>query len=209
MRKERTASSVGILAAVAASLCCITPVIALVAGASGVAASISWLEPFRPYLIGVAILSLGFAWYQSLKAKEGMQCGLDSICTVQKQSSLASKTFLTLVTGATVLIIAFPYYAKVFCPKTQTQNLAVVDRGTIQAATFTIKGMTCAACEEHVNSQLSKVPGVIQAQTSYAKRNAVVRFDHTKTSVQQLQDAIAKTGYKVVATKLQTNGSVN
>ena len=29
----------------------------------------SWLEPFRPYFIGLTILVLGFAWYQKLKPK--------------------------------------------------------------------------------------------------------------------------------------------
>ena len=49
----------GVLAAVAASLCCIAPVLALLAGTTGVAATFSWLEPFRPYLIGFTILILG------------------------------------------------------------------------------------------------------------------------------------------------------
>ncbi|HEY1054273.1 MAG TPA: heavy metal transporter, partial [Emticicia sp.] len=43
----------GILTAFATSLCCITPVLALLGGASGLASSFSWIEPFRPYLIGL------------------------------------------------------------------------------------------------------------------------------------------------------------
>ncbi|MEK7254190.1 MAG: heavy metal transporter, partial [Bacteroidota bacterium] len=39
----------GALAAVAASLCCITPVLALLAGTSGLASTFSWLEPARPW----------------------------------------------------------------------------------------------------------------------------------------------------------------
>ena len=38
-----------ILTAITASLCCITPVLALIAGTSGVASTFSWIEPFRPY----------------------------------------------------------------------------------------------------------------------------------------------------------------
>lgn len=62
----------GLISAIAASLCCITPVLALVAGSSGIAAGFSWLEPARPYLIGITILVLGFAWYQKLKYRN---CG--------------------------------------------------------------------------------------------------------------------------------------
>ena len=47
---------VGVLTAISASLCCITPVLALLAGTSGLASTFSWLDPFRPYLIGLTIL---------------------------------------------------------------------------------------------------------------------------------------------------------
>ena len=59
-----------ILTAITASLCCITPVLALIAGTSGVASTFSWIEPFRPYLIGLTILVLLFAWYQKLKPEK-------------------------------------------------------------------------------------------------------------------------------------------
>ncbi|PZX67881.1 hypothetical protein LY54_00620, partial [Salegentibacter mishustinae] len=40
----------GLLTAAAASLCCITPILALISGSAGIASSFSWMEPFRPYL---------------------------------------------------------------------------------------------------------------------------------------------------------------
>ncbi|MEC3965274.1 hypothetical protein VM932_07290, partial [Muricauda sp. SYSU M86414] len=36
-------------AALLSSFCCITPVLALVAGTSGLASTFSWLDPIRPY----------------------------------------------------------------------------------------------------------------------------------------------------------------
>lgn len=65
-----------IVASIVASLCCITPVFAFLAGISGVASTFSSLGKIRPYLIGLTILILGFAWYQKLKArtKEEMEC---------------------------------------------------------------------------------------------------------------------------------------
>ena len=67
MKTDKKLIGAGLLTAIAASLCCITPVLALVAGTSGLASTFSWLEPFRPYFIGLTILVLGFAWYQKLK----------------------------------------------------------------------------------------------------------------------------------------------
>ena len=72
MKTDKKLIGAGLLTAIAASLCCITPVLALVAGTSGLASTFSWLEPYRPYLIGLTILVLGFAWYQKLKDRKSV-----------------------------------------------------------------------------------------------------------------------------------------
>ena len=64
MKSENKLIGAGMLTAITASLCCITPVLALIAGTSGIASTFSWIEPFRPYLIGLTFLVLGFAWYR-------------------------------------------------------------------------------------------------------------------------------------------------
>ena len=74
MKTDKKLIGTGLLTAFAASLCCITPVLALIAGTSGLASTFSWVEPFRPYLIGLTIFVLGFAWYQKLKPKKQIDC---------------------------------------------------------------------------------------------------------------------------------------
>jgi mercuric ion transport protein len=200
MKQETTSKAVtgvGIFAAIAASLCCITPVLALLAGASGAASSLSWLEPARPYLIGLAILTLAFAWYKSLSTKQHTHCGPDGTCAVEKKSFLASKTFLTIITIAAIALIAFPYYADIFYPKPQQQNIVVAESNNINTASFNIKGMSCKGCETEVNNELHKVAGVIDAQTFYDKGTSIVKYDKSKATVEQLKNAIAQTGYKV------------
>jgi hypothetical protein len=51
MKNEKGILGAGLFSAITASLCYVTPVLALVAGTSGMAATFSWIEPFRPYLI--------------------------------------------------------------------------------------------------------------------------------------------------------------
>ncbi len=41
----------GIFAEFGASVCCITPILALLGGASGFATSFSWIEPYRLFLL--------------------------------------------------------------------------------------------------------------------------------------------------------------
>ncbi len=135
----KTATGVGIVAAIAASLCCITPLLALLAGASGAASSLSWLEPARPYLIGLAVATLGFALYRSLTTKEGAVCGTDGTCRVEKKSFLSSKTFLVIITVAAIALMAFPYYASIFYPKPEKQNVVAVQDNNIQTASLVLK----------------------------------------------------------------------
>lgn len=99
-------------------------------------------------------------------------------------------------------MMTFPLYAKVFYPKTKVQaaTVAVVDNK--QQANYTIKGMTCEGCEEHVSNELSKVNGVIAYKTSYASKNSLVTFDKSKVDVKTIEAAINKTGYKVTEYKL-------
>ena len=195
IKSTGTFTGAGVLTAIAASLCCITPVIALLAGSSSIAANFSWIEPARPYLIGLSVAVLAFAWYLKLKPVKtnDMDCNCE---TTKKASFLQSKTFLGIVTVFAILMMTFPLYAKVFYTKPKVQaTLAVVDNK--QQVKFTIQGMTCAGCEEHVNNELSKVNGVVAYKTSYATRSSLVTFDKSKVDVKTIETAINKTGYKV------------
>lgn len=186
----------GLLTATAASLCCITPVLALLGGASGLASSFSWIEPFRPYLIGLTVLVFAFAWYQKLKPQKQVDCDCE---TDNKKSFWQSKSFLGIVTVFAGLLISFPYYAKVFYPKPQEIKAVVVDKTNIQQAVFKIKGMTCESCTQHVNTEISKVKGIVEFQTSYENSNSTVKFDNSKTSIDSIAAAIHSTGYKVIS----------
>lgn len=195
---------VGVFAAIGASICCITPVLALLAGASGVASTFSWLEPLRPWLIGLTALVLGFAWYQMLKKRSGD----DSTCaceddTMQKRTSfLQSKKFLVSITVFAILMTAFPYYSHVFYPSGK-KEIVIVESDNIMSEEFSIKGMTCQGCAAHVENEVNKLSGIVDVQASYDSANARVQYDRSKVSSDEIEDAINSTGYKVVAKKFE------
>jgi len=196
IKSSGTFTGAGVLTAIAASLCCITPVIALLAGSSSIAANFSWIEQARPYLIGLSVAVLALAWYFKLRPAKSMNP--DCNCEITKKPSfLQSRTFLGIVTIFSILMMAFPLYAKMFypAPKVQATSIATVDNK--QQVKFIIQGMTCEGCEEHVNSQLSKVNGVLAYKTSYAHRSSLVTFDKSKVDIREIESAINKTGYKV------------
>ena len=65
MGKKKIEIGATMLAAFAASSCCIIPLIAVVIGGSG--SALSWMAPFRPFLIGFTLLALGYTWRKQLK----------------------------------------------------------------------------------------------------------------------------------------------
>lgn len=197
MKTDKKLIGAGLLTTIAASLCCITPVLALVAGTSGLASTFSWLEPFRPYFIGLTILVLAFAWYQKLKPKKQIDCNCE---TEEKPKFVQSKMFLGIVTAFAIVMLVFPYYAHIFYPKTEKQVI-VVDKTNVQTVKFSINGMTCASCEEHVNHEVNKLTGIISSKASYENGNAIVEFDNSKTNSSEIEKAINTTGYVVTDKK--------
>jgi copper chaperone CopZ len=198
MKSDNNVVTVGILTAISASLCCITPVLALIAGTSGIASTFSWIEPFRPYFIGLTVLVLGFAWYQKLipkafRTKKQVDCECE---TDEKPKFIQSKSFLGLVTVFAALMLTFPNYAHIFYPKAEKQIL-VVEKSSIETVEFKISGMTCTSCAEHVNHEVNKLSGILKSDASYENGNAIVQFDNSKTTISQIESAINSTGYTV------------
>lgn len=198
-RKDKKLIGAGVLTAIVASLCCITPVLALFAGASGIASTFSWIEPFRPYLIWITVLVLAFAWYQKLKPKK--QDEIDCACEEdEKPSFWHTKMFLGIVTVFAGVMLAFPHYSYIFYPEKKVVSVENV-QSNIQELNVQVKGMTCESCNLHVENEVSKLPGYIDATADYKTGTAKIKYDISKSSEKDVIDAINSTGYKVTDSK--------
>ena len=58
-----------------------------------------------------------------------------------------------------------------------------------------VSGMTCAACQAHVQRALELQPGVIDASVNLMMQQAAVAFDPAVTSPETLVGAIQASGY--------------
>ena len=58
-----------------------------------------------------------------------------------------------------------------------------------------VEGMTCATCPITVKKPLDKVEGVENIEVNLEKREALVTFDNTKTTVVALLEAVKNAGY--------------
>ncbi len=182
----------GLLTALAASLCCIAPLFALLAGVGGAASAFSPLEPFRPYLVGVALLMLGVAWYQHFSRRKGDACG----CEPTKKTTFTGSTwFLAIATLFCVASLTLPYYVGYLYPDTHKKALALDEKVALQKAVFSVEGMTCSGCERTITQALHRVEGVAKAEVSYQKGLAVVTFNPELIGLSDIEAAVRSTGY--------------
>ena len=69
----------------------------------------------------------------------------------------------------------------------------------LSTLTFSVGGMTCAACVYHVGNALRELPGVIDANVSIGTETATVEFALTSADVTKsaLRDAVSGAGYSI------------
>jgi rhodanese-related sulfurtransferase len=144
MAKKSILTVIG--ATIAASLCCVTPVLAVLAGSSSLASSFSWLAPYHNYLVAFTVLVLTYAWYDKLKPSKDIECNCD------ESGFFSSKKFLAIVTAFTAVMLTFPQWgSKVFdsAPTSKSCSSGVCsinkpNKEEKKASTCT-SGSTCSA----------------------------------------------------------------
>ncbi len=66
--------------------------------------------------------------------------------------------------------------------------------------TFAVTGMHCASCATIISKALKKVAGVKEAEVNYATEKATIMFDAEPASLDEMNTAVTKYGYRLVTT---------
>lgn len=179
----------GFLSAIAASLCCIGPLLALAAGAGSFAAA-GWFERWRPAFLAVTAALLAIAWVLTLRARR-ISCQ-DSTCAASRGGrwTLGVLIFSTVLVGAVAM---FPQIAETVANRPLAPTRAVVQGSVLRVR---IPSMDCAACAVGIEGTLKRVPGVRSAVVRYANKEAEVVFDPATISASALIAKIDATGFK-------------
>lgn len=64
-----------------------------------------------------------------------------------------------------------------------------------QTVSLNIPTMDCSTCPITIKAALVKIPGVSKVKVSYDRREAVIVYDDSKASVDDLKKATADAGY--------------
>lgn len=184
------AKGLGILSALTASICCLGPLLLIVLGFGSLGLG-ALFGKYHWYFILAAVLFLAFGWHGYFKEKKSCE---SAHC--QMQGKGMTRNILTI---ATLLVMTFAglnvyTYAKGISKEGFSKSGVQVS--------IPVKGMTCFTCEITVQSAVKKLPGVAEIKTSAKDGVALVSYDPEKSSLDQIVEAINKTGYKAEKAKL-------
>jgi mercuric ion transport protein len=93
-------------AAIAASVCCMGPVLAAVIGVGALGAASAQLEPYRPWFLGLSAILLGAAFAMTYRRERAACQGGN--CAPSSQRT--AKVVLWIAVVVVGLVAAFPYY---------------------------------------------------------------------------------------------------
>jgi copper chaperone CopZ len=195
--KDRVFIGASLLAAVAASLCCILPIVFALGGFAIVGAS-AFFESLRPYFLVATFALLGAGFYLAYRNPKRV-CEPGSVCA-RPQVNRFGRIGLWIATVIVLAFAAFPYYSGTIA------NLVLSDGSVkappaqrangLQHVSLAVRGMYCQACAQAVESRLMSLSGVRKATVSYEASKAEVVYDAGTVTLEQLEKAIQDAGYQ-------------
>ena len=197
---KKASMGTAVFSAVSLKLCCWGPLLLTgVAGISGSSVYFSWLITLKPYLLVIAFLSLGLAFYQVYKKKKVDDCGN---CDTDKPSFFKSKFYVWLVAVFVVIMTLVSYYPQLFY-QTMGDEIVVANQTDIQSVKLSIEGMVCSGCEENINHSVNKLDGILEINTSHIKGTSEIKFDSAKMSISEIEEVIQSKGYVIKKSKYE------
>lgn len=95
------------------------------------------------------------------------------------------------------LICALPVSAILGMQTHPGHTLAVTSAAVkTERVLIAVEGMSCTSCASGIKAMLKRTPGVVSAEVSFERREAVVDYEAEQTSPEKIVEAITKLGYK-------------
>lgn len=187
-----------LMAAVAASLCCILPIVAVVAGAGTMAAG-AVFERWRPYLLGASGLLLAGGFFLARRDRR-TACAPGSLCATKPMGAW-NRIALGLLAMGVVALAAFPYYSGAVARLVVGQPAPIRSAGSTPLVTvaFQVPDMDCPACAVGLSAAFRKLPGVMNAKLDVDSREAFVTYDPGAQNLSTLERVFIGAGFHITA----------
>jgi mercuric ion transport protein len=178
-----------LVSAVAVSLCCIAPLVALVFGIGSFSGA-GWLATVQPYFSAAIAVFLAMAWYLALRRPEG-SCSDDKICGLPGNSK-RQRIVLGCVTMVALSAMIFPWFTR------SRSTSGVRGAGAVNGSELRLSLPTigCAPDAWLIESRLRKTIGVFSSRIDYEGKRGVVRYDQKRILPQDIIAVVNATGFK-------------
>jgi len=104
----------GALGAIAASVCCLGPLVLVTVGISGAwISNLVAFEPYRPYAVGVALACMILAYRRIYAAPAPGACEAGTLCAVP-QARRIYRVMFWVVSAMVAVALVFPHAARFF-----------------------------------------------------------------------------------------------
>ncbi len=205
--RERWGTGLGLPGAVAgalaASICCLGPLVLVTLGASGAwIGGLAALEPYRPLFVLAAMGLLGFAFFREYRRPPADSCRPGSTCSAPG-ARRGMRVGLWVVAALVVGLLVLPYVTPRLVANPTTASVP----GRAASVTLAVDNMTCSGCVATVTKAVRGVPGVLAADVTLDPPRAIVRFDPARVAPEQLAAAAAAVGYPARVLVIDEGGS--
>lgn len=198
-RARRGAVVGAVVAAFAASACCLGPAILAIVGLSGAGLAAA-LEAYRPLFLGATVVFLGLGFYLTYRRPRAAAvtdaateaCSVDG-CEMPR-AARSGRAMLWLATVAVVVFATYPYIAGAFATTARSGAAAAVANAA--TARIHIDGMDCKACTSAITRDLAAERGVIRAEVAYERGLATVTYDPALADRRHFIAVVEALGYR-------------
>ncbi len=187
--------TLGIVSALAASACCVGPLLLAALGLGGLGLG-RYLGAAHWYLTALGFALVGYGFFRYFKEKKS--------CDAHGCVMPGQKVTLSILILAALFITGFTAWERGIFEKAQMDACCLINGagssvggnvtsggGTMK---FSVTGMTCEACAHIVQKAVQKVPGVKNTEVSFKDGKALVTAD-PKVKPEDIVQAVKKAGY--------------
>lgn len=100
-----------------------------------------------------------------------------------------------------LILIVFVIIVASCNTKTSTQSAQLSAQPDTIKTILHVEGMTCDHCEMTVQASVKELDGLVKVKANHVDSTTLVKFDASKTTIEEISKAIEKKGYKVIAEK--------
>jgi mercuric ion transport protein len=199
-RSRRLTLGGAILAALAASSCCVGPLVLAALGVGGAGAFAAFAS-YRPYILGVTAVLLGGGFYLTYRKKpEGDACGCE-----RPRAGRAARIGLWTTTAVVVLLAAAP---QLLAAVAHERAVHVATTTNLRQVVLSVRGIDCEACAAPIRKALGKVGGFDDLSLDVKAQRVAVRFEPAPGRIEAYVAAIDELGYEASVVEADQDGKV-